>query len=219
MTLQEKGLKILSILRKTYQKHTSDFVLWSSPLELVIGTVLSAQCTDKKVNQVTQNILFKKYKTAFDYANADLSTLEQEIFSLGFYHSKAKYLKGIGIIFTEKFGGEVPKNLTDLLTLPGVSFKTGHLIMSKAFGETTGIAVDTHVRRLAPRLGLTSEKNNTLKIAKDLETVFEPQNYLDINEYMILHGRAICKTIPQCERCPLLDICNYAQFRKKNNLL
>ena len=183
-----RAAKILIRLRQNYVKKSNDFILWKTPLELLIGTVLSAQCTDKKVNQVTQTLLFHKYPSATDYAAADLPTLEQEIFSLGFYRVKARYLKGIGTILTSQFNGKVPNTVEKLLTLPGVSYKTAYLIMAKGFGQNMGIAVDTHVKRLAPRLGLTSEINNIEKIGRDLQSLYQPKDYLDVNEYLILHG-------------------------------
>ncbi len=196
----------LARLRKAYTKKKDDYILWKNPLELVIGTVLSAQCTDKKVNAVTQKILFPKYKTATDYAAADLDILEHEIFSIGFYRTKARYLKGIGVILLAEFDGHVPERLEDLLKLPGVSYKTAYLVLAKAFGKYEGIAVDTHVKRIAPRIGLT-DKKTPQKISADLMNLYTPSDYLDVNEFMILHGRALCKSVPQCERCVLRDIC------------
>ncbi len=204
MEQKDRAKKILSILKKTY-KERGPFVAWSNPLELVIGTVLSAQCTDKRVNETTKT-LFKKYKTARDYADADIRTLEKEIYSIGFYRSKAKYLKGIGKILSEKYGGGVPDTLEALLELPGVSSKTAHLIMAKAFGKLTGIAVDTHVKRVAPRLGFTKEKTPE-KIGRDLEKIFPSKHWLEVNEYFILHGRAICKGKPRCPECPVKELC------------
>lgn len=180
--------------------------MWSNPLELVVGTVLSAQCTDKRVNIVVKD-LFQKYKTAQDYAQADIATLEKEIYSTGFYRSKAKYLKGIGTILSEKYNGKVPNNLEDLLQLPGVSNKTAYLVLAKAFKKYEGVAVDTHVKRIAPRLGLTNEQKNTDIIARDLGELVGNKDALDINEYLILHGRKVCLGKPKCGECVLKDIC------------
>lgn len=221
MTKQERAREILRRLRKTYTKKPGDFVLWKTPLQLVIATVLSAQCTDKKVNEVTR-VLFRKYRTARDYANTSLTVLEQMIHSTGFYKSKAKYLKGIGQLLVEKFGGHVPKTREALMTLPGVSYKTANLIMAKAYGILTGVAVDTHVNRVAPRLGLTEEKKSTEKKAADLEKLYPAEDWPDVNEYFILHGRAVCVSAkPKCPACPLKDICPSAkkftrQFWQKN---
>ena len=206
-----RARKTLQILRKTYTKTPEAFVRWKNPLELTIATVLSAQCTDKKVNEVTAT-LFKKYKTAKDYANANLNTLEKDVHSTGFYKSKAKYLKGIGTLLVKNFGGTIPKTRDELITLPGVSYKSANLIMAKTFGIPTGIAVDTHVNRVAPRLGLTYEKNSTEKKAADLEKLFPKKDWLDVNEYFILHGRATCVgQKPKCVGCPLRTLCPSAE--------
>lgn len=210
MNKQEKAQAVLKTFRKTYTDH-GPFVEWSTPLELVVGTVLSAQCTDVRVNMVTKK-LFKKYKTARDYARAKLPTLENDIKSTGFYRNKAKHLKGIGTILVEKHGGKVPGTYEELLELPGVGSKTAFLVMAKAFGQHVGIAVDTHVRRVAPRLGWTREEKNTDKIARDLEKLFPPRDFLDVNEFLILHGRATCSPrIPKCGQCPVQHLCPSAK--------
>jgi len=206
MTKTEQYQEVLKRLKRRYKKTDTDFVAWKTPLELVVATVLSAQCTDKRVNIVTKE-LFKKYKTARAYAKADLGTLKREIYSTGFYNSKAKYLKGIGERLVEAYRGKVPNTLDDLLTLPGVSHKTANLVMEKAFGIPTGIAVDTHVKRIAPRLGWTKEKKNTVKIELDLNKLIDPKDYLSANEYLILLGRDLCKSTPTCTLCPLQNIC------------
>jgi len=208
MDKKTRARDALRRLRRAYRE-PGEFVRWRNPLELVIGTVLSAQCTDKKVNEVTKN-LFKKYRTARAYARARLPALEREIHSTGFYRSKARYLKGIGQLLTAEFQGNVPADLLSLLRLPGVSFKSAHLIMAKAFGKPTGIAVDTHVSRVAPRLGLTRQRD-TKKMGEELGTLYEPKDYLDVNEYLIMHGRAICKPRPMCGQCVLRDICPSAK--------
>jgi endonuclease III len=206
MTKKEQYKEVLKRLSNRYNKTPADFVHWSTPLELLIGTVLSAQCTDKKVNEVT-SVIFKKYKTAKAYANADIEILKKEIYQTGFYNSKAKYLVGIGKILNEEHGGEVPQDHEALLKLPGVSNKTANLIMSKAFGINVGVAVDTHVKRISPRLGWTKKTKNVQKIERDLNALIEPKDYLEANEYLILLGRDLCKGKPNCEECPLSDIC------------
>lgn len=208
MRKKERARTVLKRLRRTYTE-PGEFVRWSTPLELVMGTILSAQCTDKKVNQVTKT-LFKKYHTARAYARAALPVLEKEIYSTGFYRSKARYLKGIGTLLVRDFEGKVPRTREDLLRLPGVSYKSANLIMAKLYGKHTGIAVDTHVMRLSPRLGLTKHYAQQ-KIAADLEKLFSPRDYLDVNEYFIMHGRAICKPRPLCAQCVLNDICPSAK--------
>ncbi|QQR77514.1 MAG: endonuclease III [Candidatus Moraniibacteriota bacterium] len=205
MIKKDRAKEILRRLEETYAK-PGPFVEWSTPLELVVGTVLSAQCTDERVNRVTK-VLFAKYRTAQDYALADSTELERDIYQTGFYKSKAKYLRGIGTLLVEKFGGEVPDDFEALLTFPGVARKTAHIVMAKAFGKFTGVAVDTHVMRMAPRLGLTKEKEQE-KIAKDLEKLFPREEYLHVNEYLITHGRAVCvPRKPKCAECVLRDIC------------
>lgn len=205
---QEKALQILNILEKTYPER-GPFVQWNNPLELVIGTVLSAQCTDKRVNEVTK-VLFKQYRTAEEYADADIHKLEKIIYSTGFYKSKAKYLKGIGKLLVKKYNGKVPEDCTSLITLPGVAKKTAHLVMAKAFDMRTGVAVDTHVKRIAPRLGWTKHTNPD-KIAQDLEKLLPKEKYLEANEYLIMHGRAVCLAKPKCPECPVRKLCPSAK--------
>ncbi len=206
MNKKDQAKKVLEILKKNYTHNDDQYVHWSNPLELVIGTVLSAQCTDKRVNMVTA-VLFKKYKTAQDYADANPSELEVDIKSTGFYKSKSKYLKGIGQLLVEKYDGKVPQTVDELLELPGVAKKTASLVTAKAFGKLEGVAVDTHVKRLAKRLGLT-DATNPDTISTELEKIVEQNDWLNINEYLILHGRAVCKARrPRCDECPLKDVC------------
>lgn len=206
MSAKKRAKKILNILRSVYQRQPDSFVVWSNTLELVIATVLSAQCTDKRVNMVTKE-LFKKYRTADDYAEASLEDLQEEIGSITFYKSKSKYLKGIGEILVEKYNGEVPQTLKELQELPGVAKKTASLVLAKGFGKLHGVAVDTHVKRVAPQLGLTQHTDPN-KISADLEELMDDEDYLDINEFLILHGRAVCKPRkPLCGECPVRDLC------------
>ena len=206
MKAQERAKAIFKILKKQYQPKASDFVIWKKPLELVIATILSAQCTDKRVNIVTKT-LFKKYRTAHDYANAPSAQLEQDIKSTVFYRSKAKYLKGVGEMLLCDFGGKVPNTFDDLMKLPGVSHKTANLIMAKLYQAGTGVAVDTHVMRLSQRMGLTKH-HAQVKIETDLNALFAPKDYLAVNELMILHGRAICMArSPKCLECPVKHLC------------
>lgn len=201
--------EILKRLKNAYPI-PGPFVEWSTPLELVVGTVLSAQCTDERVNRVTKG-LFAKYRTAEDYANADLPTLEREVYSTGFYRNKAKHLRGLGKILANRFGGEVPGTLEELLSFPGVSHKTAYIVLSKAFGKNVGVAVDTHVFRVAPRLGL-SDANTASRMSAELGGLFLPKDYLLVNELFITHGRALCvPRRPRCGECPLADICPSAE--------
>jgi len=197
---------VLSLLRETYTRSDSDFIRYGNNLELIIGTVLSAQCTDKRVNEVT-SVLFEKYRCARDYAEADFDVLRREIFSVGFYNVKARYLIGIGHILVEQHGGEVPCDFEALLELPGVSNKTANLVMAKGFGVDVGVAVDTHVKRLAPRIGLCGVGLGAEAIERELNALVDSEDYLDLNEFFILHGRAVCGRRPECEGCVLRGVC------------
>lgn len=215
-SLEEKksrAKECLKRLKKAYPV-VGPFVEWSNPLELTVGTMLSAQCTDERVNKTTK-ALFKKYLTANDYAIAKSSTLEKEIYSCGFYKNKAKHLKGIGKILSERFDGIVPDKLEDLLLLPGVSHKTAYIVLAKAFGKNVGLPVDTHVFRLAGRLGWSGARTPE-KMSPDLMQLFPPKDYLRINEYLITHGRAICAPrSPKCGECVLRDLCPSAEKFEK----
>ncbi len=201
-----RAQEILRRLKREYGTEIGPFIDFSNPLELIMGTILSAQCTDERVNAVTK-VLFQKYKTAADYKNASLADIERIIHSTGFFRQKAKSLKETGRIIDEDFDGRVPDKVEDLLTLRGVSYKTAHLITAKAYGVNTGIAVDTHVDRLARLLNLSQAKDPTKK-SRELATLYPKKNYLDVNEYFIVHGRAICVARrPQCAQCVLADIC------------
>jgi len=208
MNLEEKkklAREALKRLRKAYQV-TGPFIEWSNPLELVVGTALSAQCTDERVNMVTRE-LFKKYRTARDYAEADQNVLEQEIYSTGFYRNKAKNLRGMGKVLVEEFSGKVPDTLEGLLSLSGISNKTAYIVLAKAFGKMEGLAVDTHVFRVAPRLGWSDAKTAE-KMSRELGRLFPKKDYLAVNEYLITHGRAVCSPRnPKCDTCILADIC------------
>ena len=196
--------EVLKRLKRTYQK-TGPFVEWSTPLELLVGTILSAQCTDVRVNMVTKK-LFQKYKTSADYAKARIATLEKEIYSTGFYHTKAKALKESGKIMEKNFNGDVPDTLEGLLTLRGVSIKTAYIVLSKVYGKNIGMAVDTHVFRLCKRIGLSSAKSPE-KMSEEMSRIVTQKYYLAWNEYLITHGRAICGRVPKCDSCVLNDIC------------
>ncbi len=198
-------LKIIELLEKEYPK-AKTALHYSSPLEILVATILSAQCTDKRVNIVTKS-LFKKYKTAEDYANADLNELEQEIRSTGFYRNKAKNIKNTGRMLVEKFDSQVPNTMEQILELPGVARKTANIVLSNAYGVIVGIAVDTHVRRLSMRLGLT-ENRNPNKIEKDLMQIVPKSHWKRINNLLIFHGRNVCKARkPKCDSCVLNKLC------------
>lgn len=209
MTKKECAREVLTILRKSYERQTDSFVMWKTPLELVVGTVLAAQCTDRRVNAVTRD-LFATYTTPEDYARARISALEKQIHSITYFRSKARYLKGIGQTLVRNFKGDVPDTLNALLTLPGVGRKSAYLILSKVHQRAEGIAVDTHVKRIAPRLGLTTHADPD-RISRDLSALYSPRDYLDVNEFFIMHGRKICVKNPRCWECPIAHLCPTGQ--------
>lgn len=191
--------KVIARLTKEYSipRTTLQF---TSPLELLIATILSAQCTDERVNRVT-SILFQKYKTAEDYVNTDLAELEQIIRPTGYYRRKAKLLRECCQRLVTDFKSRVPQTMEELLTLPGVARKTANIVLSNAFGIVVGIAVDTHVKRLSQRLGFTTNKNPE-KIEKDLMIIIPRHSWVALTYLLIEHGRKVCKA-----RRPLCDIC------------
>ncbi|MEW6686459.1 MAG: endonuclease III [Candidatus Edwardsbacteria bacterium] len=202
---QKRITEIINRLKKEYPQ-AKIALNYRTPLELLVATVLSAQCTDERVNQVTVS-LFKKYRKASDYALANLETFELEIRSTGFYHNKAKNIITAARIIQEKFGGEVPSTMEDLLTLPGVARKTANIVLGNAFGKVEGIAVDTHVSRLSQRLGLT--KNTTAeKIEKNLMVIISKKDWFQFSYWLIDHGRKVCQAKkPLCQECVLLTLC------------
>ncbi|MEM3014365.1 MAG: endonuclease III, partial [Candidatus Bathyarchaeia archaeon] len=176
------------------------------PLELLVATILAAQCTDAKVNQITKT-LFKKYKTAEDYANADLTTLENEIKSTGFYRAKAKRIKDACQVLVDRFGSKVPQTMDDLLKVPGVARKTANIVLSNAYGKFEGIAVDTHVLRLVKRLGLIKSRTRE-KIEADLMQMVPKESWLRFSDLLVFHGRRVCNAKkPKCNQCALKDLC------------
>ena len=196
---------ILDKLSKTYPKAKISLG-FSNPLQLLISVMLSAQCTDERVNKVTP-ALFKRYKTSKDFANSDIKELETLIRSTGFYRAKSKNIKNSCKIITEKHNGKVPDSMSELLELPGVARKTANIVLSNAYGIVEGIAVDTHVKRISYRIGLT-KNTNPEKIEKDLISLL-PKKYWVYGAYiMIEHGRAFCKApVPICSKCPVNKEC------------
>ena len=200
-----RALKIIELLEKEYSD-AKIALHYSNPLQLLVATILSAQSTDQTVNSVTKT-LFKKYTKAEDFANADLKELEQDVKSTGFYHNKAKNIKNTCRILVEKYHSKVPRTMDELLELPGVARKTANIVLSNAYGVIEGIAVDTHVRRLSQRLGLT-ENNDPNKIEIDLMNIVPRDNWERTTDLLIFHGRKICVAKkPKCEACVLNKIC------------
>jgi endonuclease-3 len=214
MDIKARTLKIIELLSREYpDAHTAlDF---STPIEIVVATILSAQSTDKTANKITEK-LFKKYKVAKDYAKADIKKFEVEIHSSGFYHSKAKNIINMAKKLVADFGGKVPDTMDELITLPGVARKTANIVLTSAFNKHVGIAVDTHVRRLSQRLGLT-KNDDPDKIEQDLLKIVPQKNWGKFNFYFVDHGRAICDAKkPKCPDCVLGSLCpSKASFFKK----
>lgn len=191
--------KIFALLKEHYPK-AKIILNYSTPWELLVAVILSAQCTDLRVNIVTEK-LFKKYKKIEDYANADIKELEQDVRSTGFYHNKAKNIKAAAHIILEKFNGGIPKTMQELTTLPGVGRKTANVVLGNAFGVLEGIAVDRHVQKQSQALGLTKNKNPD-KIEQDLMRLFDKKDWMTLTYSLIEHGRATGRLKnPVCRRC------------------
>ena len=209
--------KLLSRLKKKYPD--AKIVLrYKNPWELLVAVILSAQCTDKKVNEVTQ-ALFKKYKTLDDYVHADPREFEHMIHATGFFRAKTKNILASAKIVQEKFHGRVPHTMEEILTLRGVARKSANVILGNAYGVVDGIAVDTHVRRLATRLGLSAH-HDPEKIEKDLMEIIPKKDWFPTTYLLIDHGRAVCTAKdPRCDLCPLAKICpsafSFPRFKKE----
>jgi len=196
---------LLKRLDKCYPNATTA-LRYSNPLELLIATILSAQCTDERVNKVTET-LFKKYRSAADYARLSQEELEQEIKSTGFFRNKAKMIRECCQILAEKYGGEVPRDIDVLTQLPGIGRKTANVVLGTAYGIPTGVVVDTHVERVSRRLGLTKEKNRD-KIEQDLMRLIPKNKWIVFSHQLIHHGRQVCTARkPKCSSCCLEDLC------------
>ena len=206
---QQRARDIVTHLRATYPdaKCSLDF---TTPLELLVATILSAQCTDERVNAVTKQ-LFQKYRSAADYANADPEELEQDINQTGFYRNKAKHLRAAGQMLVERYHGEVPRAMEELIALPGVARKTANVVMGNAYGVVEGVVVDTHVGRLTRRLGLT-QSEDPVQVEQDLMALVPQRDWLDLSHMFIYHGRAVCQARkPLCEQCSAASICPTGQ--------
>jgi endonuclease-3 len=200
--------KIKEIIRRLKREYPElkTALTFSNPFELLAATVLSAQTTDVHVNKVTGN-LFKKYKSIKDYAAVPLETLQKDVSSINFYKTKAKNIQESAKMIIEKFDSRVPQKMEELITLPGVARKTANIILSSAYGINEGIAVDTHVKRLANRLGLT-ENEDPVKIEKELMEITPKTEWGNLSHLLIFHGRKICQAKkPNHKECVLYDIC------------
>jgi endonuclease-3 len=205
MDKKEKVLEIIKRLEKRYP-NVKTALNFNTPLDLLVATILSAQTTDVNVNRVTEK-LFKKYKTAKDYADIPIEELQDDIKSINFYKNKANYIKNLAEELLKKFNGEVPKTMQELVTLPGVGRKTANIVLWNAYGINEGVAVDTHVKRISKLLGLT-ENTDPEKIEQDLMKITPREQWGKITHLLIMLGREICKAkLPDCQKCPLNDIC------------
>lgn len=197
--------KILDLLTERYPEARCELD-FESPLELTVAVVLSAQCTDARVNQLTRK-LFRKYRTPADYLAVPVTELEQDIRPAGFFRNKAKSIRGIMEAVASQHQGKIPDTMAELTGLPGIGRKTANVILGNAFGKCEGIAVDTHVKRVSGRLALTS-RNDPDKIEQDLCRLFQQERWTDINHILIFHGRYTCKARkPLCGECPVARLC------------
>ncbi|MDJ0598667.1 MAG: endonuclease III [Crocosphaera sp.] len=203
----KKALEILKILKQLYPDATCSLT-YNSPVQLLVATILSAQCTDERVNKVTPE-LFAKFPDAESFANADREVLETLIRSTGFYRNKAKNIQGACRKIVEDFNGNVPQTMEELLLLPGVARKTANVVLAHAFNINAGVTVDTHVKRLSQRLGLT-KAIDPVKIEKDLMALLPQKDWENFSIRIIYHGRQICKARkPNCQECQLAFLCPF----------
>ncbi len=206
---RERAGEILARLRQVYPQ-TRIALDFENPLQLLMATVLAAQCTDERVNMVTP-ALFRRYPEARDYAAADLGELEEMVKTTGFFRNKARALKSLGTALVAEHGGEVPASLELLVALPGVGRKTANVVLGNALGKIEGIAVDTHVQRLSRRLFLTAEED-PVKIESDLMPILPQEDWTRFALLLQDHGRKVCKARkPECAVCPVADLCPSAE--------
>ena len=204
----EKKKNVRQIIRLLKKEHPDArcSLDHSNPLELLVATILSAQCTDERVNLVTAD-LFRKYRTWRDYADAPTAELERDIHSTGFFRNKARAIQGACRLIGERHGGRVPDSMEELLELPGVARKTANVVLGNAFAIASGVVVDTHVSRLSERLGLSREKSAE-KIERDLLGLVPESDWINFSHLLIAHGRAVCKArTPLCGECTLAKLC------------
>jgi endonuclease-3 len=200
-----QAAKTLKALRSAYPDADCE-LRWENPLQLLVATILSAQCTDVRVNKVTES-LFKKYRSAADYSKASPSEFESEIRSTGFFRNKAKSVLGTAKELVARYGGSVPKSMDELIELPGVARKTANVVLGTAYKIAAGIVVDTHVKRVAFRLGLTDETDPE-KIEADLTAAVPKKDWIFFGHSMIWHGRRVCFAAkPDCPGCPMRSFC------------
>ena len=214
---KKKYVKTLLKLFRKYYPHAHCELKYKNPLELIVAVILSAQCTDKRVNQVTSH-LFKKYKSAKDYAQSDEKELQEIIYPTGFYKNKAKNIRSCMKRIVEVYKGRVPDRMDDLITLSGVGRKTANVVLGSAFQKASGVVVDTHMKRVCFRLNLTTEKTPE-KIEKKLNELIPSSSWIFWSYAVVLHGRYICKARkPLCEKCFLIEHCPQKGVKKKKVL-
>jgi endonuclease-3 len=209
MNRSDRAKELLKRLPEIYPDAHCELV-HSSPLELLVATILSAQCTDKRVNIVTRD-LFQRCRSAQDYADISQEELESIVRSTGFYRNKAKNIRAMGQALVERHGGEVPSTLDELAAIPGAGRKTANVVLGNAFSKNEGVVVDTHVGRLSQRLGLT-KFSDPIRIERDLMKLFPQKSWADLSHWLIFHGRRRCPARkPDCPNCELRDICPSAK--------
>jgi endonuclease-3 len=209
---KERTLKIVAALQRTYPAAHCE-LNFSSPLQLLVATILSAQCTDKRVNIVTAE-LFKKYRSARDFAEAPLAEIEAMVKTTGFFRNKAKNIKACCAALVEKFGGEVPRTMAELHALAGVGRKTANVVLGNAFGINVGVVVDTHVTRLANRLGL-AKGTDAVKLEQALMPLVPQPDWTLFSHWLIWHGRRRCAArTPDCANCEILKLCPQIGVKK-----
>jgi len=207
LTNRARTLRLIRILGEEYPD-PRPFLHFRTPLEILVATILSAQCTDKRVNLITPE-LFRKYPSARAYAEADRAELESDIRSTGFFRNKAKNIQAAGRKIVADFGGEVPSTMAELLTLPGVARKTANIVLAAAFRKAEGIAVDVHVQRVSRRLGLSARREPE-KIERDLLALVPRKDWIHFNFWVVSHGRAVCQARkPDCGVCRLRSLCPF----------
>lgn len=203
---KEIAIEIIKKL-KTYYPEATCSLDFATPFQMVVAVMLSAQCTDDRVNKTTPS-LFEKYPTPQDICNLDISKLEQIIHPCGFYRNKAKNIKAMAKEIIEKYNGQVPQTMEELMNLPGVGRKSANVIMLEAFNNPQGIAIDTHAKRIANRVGLAKEKTPE-KIEQEILKLIPKEYYKDVNHLLVWHGRKICDARnPKCIECPIKELCN-----------
>lgn len=212
----DQGARARCVLERLQQRYpeTGSALRWDEPWELLVATVLAAQCTDERVNKVTPDF-FRRWPGPEVLAKASQEEVEEVVRSTGFYRNKAKNLVAAARMVVEEFGGSLPRTMKELTRLPGVARKTANIVLSNAFGVNEGLAVDTHVKRLSYRLGLTSSTDPT-RIEQDLMPLFDQQDWGEVNHLLVFFGRDVCKArSPRCGECELADVCPKNGVTKK----